>query len=96
VRRAVALLVLLLLAAGADRAIAAPADVRMMTFNIWLGGDVVDFGSGIAGPPGTPDVTIPIDPYPSDHRAVVSTVRLTPGRAAAVRLRAAPPRHARR
>ena len=34
--------------------------------------------SGIAGPPGTPDVTIPIDPYPSDHRAVVSTVRLTP------------------
>jgi hypothetical protein len=34
--------------------------------------------SGIAGPPGTTDVTLPIDPYPSDHRAVVSTVRLTP------------------
>jgi hypothetical protein len=34
--------------------------------------------SGIAGPPGTRDVTYPIDPYPSDHRAVVSTVRLTP------------------
>ena len=34
--------------------------------------------SGIAGPPGTPDVTFPIDPYPSDHRAVMSTVRLTP------------------
>ena len=34
--------------------------------------------SGIAGPPGTPDVTWPIDPYPSDHRAVAATVRLTP------------------
>src|SRR4051812_2651468 len=35
-------------------------------------------GSGIAGPPGTRDVTFPIDPYPSDHRAVVSAVRLAP------------------
>jgi endonuclease/exonuclease/phosphatase family metal-dependent hydrolase len=34
--------------------------------------------SGIVGPPGTPDVTVPIDPYPSDHRAVVSSVRLVP------------------
>ena len=34
--------------------------------------------SGIAGPSGTPDVTVPIDPWPSDHRGVVSTVRLTP------------------
>jgi endonuclease/exonuclease/phosphatase family metal-dependent hydrolase len=34
--------------------------------------------SGIAGPPGTPDVTWPVDPYPSDHRAVAATVRLTP------------------
>jgi endonuclease/exonuclease/phosphatase family metal-dependent hydrolase len=34
--------------------------------------------SGIAGPPGTADVTWPIDPYPSDHRAVAATVRLTP------------------
>src|SRR3954447_1612407 len=34
--------------------------------------------SGIVGPPGTPDVTYPVDPYPSDHRAVVSTVRFTP------------------
>jgi Endonuclease/Exonuclease/phosphatase family len=35
--------------------------------------------SGIAGPPGTRDVTVPVDPYPSDHRAVVSTVSLVPG-----------------
>jgi endonuclease/exonuclease/phosphatase family metal-dependent hydrolase len=34
--------------------------------------------SGIAGPSGTRDVTVPVDPWPSDHRAVVSTVRLTP------------------
>jgi endonuclease/exonuclease/phosphatase family metal-dependent hydrolase len=34
--------------------------------------------SGIVGPPGTRDVTVPVDPYPSDHRAVVSTVRFTP------------------
>jgi hypothetical protein len=40
------------------------------------GVDVLD--SGIVGPPGTRDVTFPIAPYPSDHRAVVSTVRFTP------------------
>ena len=40
------------------------------------GVEVLD--SGIAGPPGTPDVTVPIDPYPSDHRAVVAHVRLAP------------------
>jgi hypothetical protein len=34
--------------------------------------------SGIAGPPAPRDVTFPIDPYPSDHRSVVTTVRLTP------------------
>ena len=36
-------------------------------------------GAGIAGPSGTPDVTVPVDPYPSDHRAVYADVRLTPG-----------------
>ena len=39
---------------------------------------ITTLASGIAGPPGTPDVTYPIDPYPSDHRAVISTVRLAP------------------
>jgi endonuclease/exonuclease/phosphatase family metal-dependent hydrolase len=34
--------------------------------------------SGIVGPPGTRDVTYPVDPYPSDHRGVVSTVRFVP------------------
>ena len=40
--------------------------------------DMQVLDAGIAGPSGTPDVTVPIDPYPSDHRGVVATVRLTP------------------
>ena len=44
--RVVALLVVALLAAAAP-ARAAPVDVRVMTFNVWLGGDVVDFGGVI-------------------------------------------------
>ncbi|MGL4649873.1 MAG: endonuclease/exonuclease/phosphatase family protein, partial [Caldilineaceae bacterium] len=34
--------------------------------------------SGIVGAMGDPDATYTVDPYPSDHRAVVSTLRLTP------------------
>lgn len=34
--------------------------------------------SVIAGEPGNPDVAIAIDPWPSDHRAVVSTFEVTP------------------
>jgi len=34
-------------------------------------------GSGL-GEPGTPDVDIAVLPYPSDHRAVVSTVQIDP------------------
>jgi len=47
VGRVVALLVVVLLAAAAPAHAQAPADVRVMTFNIWLGGDVVDSGSVI-------------------------------------------------
>ena len=42
--RVVALLVVVLLAAAAPARARRPAEVRVMTFNIWLGGDVVDFG----------------------------------------------------
>ncbi len=42
-------------------------------------GAVETLKSEVVGPPGSPDVDITVDPYPSDHRAVVSTVRLTPG-----------------
>ena len=34
--------------------------------------------AGIVGPSGTPDATIGVDPYPSDHRGVYARVRLTP------------------
>ena len=52
--------------------------------------------SGIAGPPGTPDVTWPVDPYPSDHRAVAATVRLTPAAPGNLRIGDRAARHARR
>src|SRR3954463_13841908 len=47
VGRVVALLVVVLLAAAAPGHAQAPTEVRVMTFNIWLGGDVVDSGSVI-------------------------------------------------
>jgi hypothetical protein len=43
--RVVALLVVALLAAAAPARAQQPAEARVMTFNIWLGGDVVDFGN---------------------------------------------------
>ena len=55
---------------------ARPAVDRIDMVHASRGLQVLD--SGIAGPPGTPDVTWPVDPYPSDHRAVAATVRLTP------------------
>ncbi|MDX1991198.1 MAG: endonuclease/exonuclease/phosphatase family protein [bacterium] len=39
--------------------------------------DVLD--SQIVGERNGPGVNIPVDPYPSDHRGVVSTIRVTPG-----------------
>ena len=52
--------------------------------------------SGIAGPSGTPDVTVPIDPCPSDHRGVDRHGAADARRAAALRLGDRPPRRARR
>ena len=45
---------------------------------IQASGGVQVLDAGIAGPAGTPDVTVPVDPYPSDHRGVVAGVRLVP------------------
>ncbi|MCS7072104.1 MAG: endonuclease/exonuclease/phosphatase family protein [Anaerolinea sp.] len=42
-------------------------------------GAVEVLDSQIVGPAGTPDVDLPLAVYPSDHRAVVSTLRVTPG-----------------
>lgn len=40
--------------------------------------DVTVLASQVVGETGTPDVDIPLSPYPSDHRAVVSTLRADP------------------
>ena len=42
-------------------------------------GDVEVLASEIVGEAGNPDVDIALMPYPSDHRGVVSTFRVTPG-----------------
>jgi hypothetical protein len=42
-------------------------------------GETTTLDSRIVGEVGGPDVDIEIDPYPSDHRGVVSTFRVTPG-----------------
>jgi endonuclease/exonuclease/phosphatase family metal-dependent hydrolase len=44
-------------------------------------GSVTTLGSEIVGETGTPDADIGISPWPSDHRAVVSSFELVPGRA---------------
>lgn len=46
---------------------------------VYAAGDVEVLDSEIVGERGGPDVDISILPFPSDHRGVVSTVRLTPG-----------------
>ncbi len=42
-------------------------------------GQTTTLASRIVGEVGGPDVDIEMDPYPSDHRGVVSTFRVTPG-----------------
>jgi hypothetical protein len=45
---------------------------------VFASNDVEILDSKIVGPAGSPNVDIGIEPYASDHRAVVSTVRFTP------------------
>lgn len=45
---------------------------------VFAAGPVEVLNSQIVGPENTPDVDVPVTPYPSDHRAVVSTLRVTP------------------
>lgn len=42
-------------------------------------GDVAVLASEVVGEEGNPDVDIAVMPFPSDHRGVVSTLRLVPG-----------------
>lgn len=51
---------------------------------VWSGGRAEPQSSEIVGEPGNPAVGIAIDPYPSDHRAVVSAFRVTPATAPAL------------
>ncbi len=46
---------------------------------VFAAGAVEVLKSQIVGETGTPDADIGISPYPSDHRGVVSTLRVTPG-----------------
>ncbi len=45
---------------------------------IWNGGAVQTNGVQILGAPGTPDVTMPVSPWPSDHRAVLGSFTVHP------------------
>lgn len=45
---------------------------------IWVAGPALTTASTLAGEPGARDVTVSVSPWPSDHRAVVSTFVTTP------------------
>jgi endonuclease/exonuclease/phosphatase family metal-dependent hydrolase len=51
---------------------------------IWIAGAITALESKIIGEPNNPAVDLIVDPYPSDHRAVVSTVRVVPAIAPAM------------
>ncbi len=45
---------------------------------IWSGGPATAIASSLVGETGGPDVDVGVDPWPSDHRAVISRFSLTP------------------
>ncbi len=51
---------------------------------VWTAGDSTTMTSELVGEPGGPDVDIAVEPWPSDHRAVVSTFRVVPAVAPAM------------
>lgn len=51
---------------------------------VWAGGDSKTTASELVGEVGGPDVDIAVNPWPSDHRAVVSTFRVVPAEAPAM------------
>lgn len=51
---------------------------------IQTAGPVKAINAEILGDPAMPDTDIPVSPWPSDHRAVVATLELTPGPAPAM------------
>ena len=61
-----------------------PEEILERIDMIWISGKISTLESKIIGEPGNPDVDLAVAPYPSDHRAVVSTVRVTPAVAPAM------------
>jgi endonuclease/exonuclease/phosphatase family metal-dependent hydrolase len=51
---------------------------------IWSSGPATAIASSVVGETGGPDVDVGVDPWPSDHRAVVSRFTLTPAEAPAL------------
>lgn len=51
---------------------------------VFAGGDATTLKSELVGEPGGPDIDIAVGPWPSDHRAVVSTFRVMPALAPAM------------
>jgi len=51
---------------------------------VWSAGNTRVTASEVVGEAGGPDVDIPVTPWPSDHRAVVSTFQVMPGMAPAM------------
>jgi endonuclease/exonuclease/phosphatase family metal-dependent hydrolase len=51
---------------------------------VWSAGNASATASQVVGEAGGPDVDVPITPWPSDHRAVVSTFHVVPGVAPAM------------
>lgn len=51
---------------------------------VWSAGNASVTASQVVGEAGGPDVDVPVTPWPSDHRAVVSTFHVVPGVAPAM------------
>jgi endonuclease/exonuclease/phosphatase family metal-dependent hydrolase len=63
---------------GAPHPIQPPSEERDRIDYVLTAGRTETLASQIVGEPGGPDVDIGISPWPSDHRAVVSTFRVVP------------------
>jgi endonuclease/exonuclease/phosphatase family metal-dependent hydrolase len=59
-------------------------DEVMDRIDFVFAGGAAAIASKLVGEPGGPDVDVAIDPWPSDHRAIVSTFEVTPVPAAAL------------
>ena len=55
-----------------------PLDVKDRIDYVYAAGNSVTTASRIVGEKGGPEVSVPVSPWPSDHRAVVSSFDITP------------------